>query len=227
MDSTQRDAIQRLLKRVDEVRGLESMPAGSEVKAGDETARLLATAEGLVEELEKARRRLIETNVQLVSLREVAHSMVSSVGTEETTQTVTTYLHKAFGFEDVFLALVNREEAVLEGTWTRRAGTSHASVPFKAALTGEPEGVLSRTVWQHRPFTIHDAQLHPPFESARHSTLSDVVEAGPAFIAVPLQKSRSLYLPHPESKARTGECPLGPEGLRSWDTPPPGKDGRG
>ena len=87
-DPTQREAIQKLLRRVDEVRGLESLPVGPEVAEGEETARLLATAEGLVDELENARRRLIETNVQLVSLREVAHSMVSSVGTEETTRLI-------------------------------------------------------------------------------------------------------------------------------------------
>ena len=122
---TQREAIQRLLRRVDEVRGLESLPVGADFAEGEETARLLATAEGLVDELEKARRRLIETNVQLVSLREVAHTMVSSVGTEETTETVTTYLHKAFGFEDVFLALVHRDDAMLEGTWTRKSGQAY------------------------------------------------------------------------------------------------------
>jgi PAS domain S-box-containing protein len=225
MDSNARDAIRRLLRRVDEVRGLESLPSGLEVPDGEETTRLLSTAESLLDELEKARRRLIETNVQLVSLREVAHSMVSSVEGEETTQTVTTYLHKAFGFDDVFLALVNREEAVLEGTWTRKAGGSHASVPFKAALTGEPEGVMSRTVWQHRPFTIHDAQLHPPFEAARNTTLSDVLEAVPGFIAVPLQKSRSLYLSNAASDVCMRECPFGPEGLGTWYAPPPGKNG--
>src|SRR5512145_1945660 len=107
MDEHQREAVRRLLRRVDEADG----PAG-------ETELLLRTAEGLVDELEKARRRLIETNVQLVSLREVAHSMVSSSETEEATQTVTVYLHKAFGFEDVFLGLVHRDEGVLEGTWT-------------------------------------------------------------------------------------------------------------
>ena len=125
MDSAEREAIRRLFRRVDEVRGLESLPAGQEPPEGQETARLLATAESLLDELEKARRRLIETNVQLVSLREVAHSMVSSGDGEEATQTVTTYLHKAFGFEDVFLALVNREEAMLEGTFyapVKRAG---------------------------------------------------------------------------------------------------------
>ena len=47
-DPTQREAIQRLLRRVDEVRGLESLPVGADFAEGEETARLLATAEGLI-----------------------------------------------------------------------------------------------------------------------------------------------------------------------------------
>ena len=176
MDERQRDALQRLLRRVDEVRGLEVLPPGGEPSPGDATDVLLRTAESLVDELERSRRRLIETNVQLVSLREVAHSMVSSGNADEATQTVTVYLHRAFGFEDVFLALVNREEALLEGTWTRKAGSSHASLPFRVPLISEPEGVLAKAVWQHRPFTIHDAALHPPFSPPADSTLGDVLE---------------------------------------------------
>ena len=226
MDEAQREAIQKLLRRVDEVRGLESLPAGAaEVPAGEETARLLSTAEDLVVELEKSRRRLIETNVQLVSLREVAHSMVSSVGTEETTQTVTTYLHKAFGFEDVFLALVHRDEAMLEGTWTRKTATGHASLPFRIPLVGEPEGVLARSVWQHRAFTIHDARLHPPFDAPPETTLGDVIEAVQGFTVVPLQRSRTLFETGAEEGVCDRACPFGPQGRGSWYTPPPGSNG--
>ena len=66
----------------------------------DDPRRCCAPSE-LVEELERSHRRLIETNVQLVSLREVASSMVTcTVDIGETTRTVTRYLHRAFGFED-------------------------------------------------------------------------------------------------------------------------------
>ena len=224
-DPTQREAIQRLLRRVDEVRGLESLPVGADLAEGEETARLLATAEGLVDELEKARRRLIETNVQLVSLREVAHSMVSSVGTEETTETVTTYLHKAFGFEDVFLALVHRDDGMLEGTWTRKSGQAHASIHFRVPLVGEPEGVLARSVWQHRAFTIHDARLHPPFDAPPDTTLGDVIEAVQGYTAVPLQRSRTLYDSAQVNEVCDRECPFGPQGRGSWYAPPPGANG--
>ncbi|MGH7724013.1 MAG: two-component system sensor histidine kinase NtrB [Candidatus Eiseniibacteriota bacterium] len=219
MDPRHREALRKLLRRVDEVRGLEALPAGDPGPAGEETELLLRTAENLVDELERARRRLIETNVQLVSLREVAHSMVSSVDAEEATQTVTTYLHRAFGFEDVFLALVHRDEGVLEGTWTRKTGATHASIPFRVPLLGEPEGVLAKSVWQHRPFTIHDPKLHPPFLPAADSTLGDVLDFIEGFTAVPLQRSRTLLVPVGSPTVCDRDCPFGPSGRGTWYTP--------
>ncbi len=195
MDDKQREALRRLLRRVDEVRGLEVVPPdGGGGETGEETDLLLRTAESLVDELERSRRRLIETNVQLVSLREVAHSMVSSNESEEATQTVTTYLHKAFGFEDVFLGLIHREEGVLEGSWTRKTGGSHATLPFRVPLLGAPESVVVKSVWQHRPFVIHDARLHPPFTAAADSTLADVLELVDGYAVVPLQRSRTVLV---------------------------------
>lgn len=224
MDEKQRESLRRLLRRVDEVRGLDALPelpAGSDA---DDTEALLRTAEGLVDELEKARRRLIETNVQLVSLREVAHSMVSSSEAEEATQTATVYLHRAFGFEDVFLGLVHRDEGVLEGTWTRRVGTSHASLPFRVPLLGETEGILAKSVWQHRPFTIHDASLHPPFTAAADSTLADVLDLIDGFTVVPLQRSRTLLAPASPVEECDRDCPFSAAARGTW-YPPPGANG--
>jgi signal transduction histidine kinase len=224
MDEKQRESLRRLLRRVDEVRGLDALPAPDPESAAEETEVLLRTAEGLVEELEKSRRRLIETNVQLVSLREVAHSMVSSSEAEEATQTVTVYLHKAFGFEDVFLGLVHRDEGVLEGTWTRKVGASHASLPFRVPLLGEAEGVLAKSVWQHRPFTIHDARLHRPFSPAADSTMADVLELVDGFTVVPLQRSRTLLAPAGSPGVCDRDCPFGGAGRGTW-YPPPGANG--
>jgi PAS domain S-box-containing protein len=224
MDPRQREALQKLLQRIDEVRGLDALPetAGGD---GDDTDQLLRTAGHLLDELDKSRRRLIETNVQLVSLREVAHSMVSSGDADEATQTVTVYLHRAFGFEDVFLALVNRDEALLEGTWTRRTGGSHASLPFRVPLIAEPESILAKSVWQHRPFSIHDAALHPAFSPPPDSTLGDVLELIDGYTAVPLQRSRSLLASPGATSICDLDCPFGANGKGTW-YPPAGLNGR-
>ena len=150
--------------------------------------------------------------------------MVSSNESEEATQTVTTYLHKAFGFEDVFLGLIHREEGVLEGMWTRKTGGSHATLPFRVPLLGAPESVVVKSVWQHRPFVIHDARLHPPFTAAPDSTLADVLELVDGYAVVPLQRSRTLLSTPGCADTCDRDCPFGPAGKGTW-YPPPGADG--
>jgi hypothetical protein len=133
MSMSQRDALRDLLRRVDEVRGLAEAerPSSGDL---DDASVLIRTVGELVEELERSHRRLIETNVQLVSLREVASSMVSSLDTGETTRTVTRYLRRAFGFEDAFLLLIDRERVSLAGTWTLGASTATgSSCPWSGA----------------------------------------------------------------------------------------------
>src|SRR5690348_5853496 len=100
MTPTQRAALRELLRRADEVRGMadrSEVPAGADPEDGD---ALLLMLHDVVEELERSQRRLIETNVQLVSLREVASSMAANLDHAETTRTVTRYLSRAFGFDE-------------------------------------------------------------------------------------------------------------------------------
>ena len=87
MPTNQSDAVQDLLRRIDEVRGLSDRNAEATRLDPGDPAALLRTLGELVEELERSHRRLIETNVQLVSLREVASSLVMTQDTAETTRT--------------------------------------------------------------------------------------------------------------------------------------------
>jgi PAS domain S-box-containing protein len=184
-----RQSLQELLRHVDEVRGLASLPPAVVAGHADDAELLFATATELVDELERSHRRLIETNVQLVSLREVANSVVSSLDDEEATRTVAGYLLQAFAMSEVFLCLANREENVLEGTWCRRDGRGTACHPLRVPLTADG-GVASRAVWWNRTYTIRDARRNPPFALPAGHRLADVMEGLGSYTAVPLQRSR-------------------------------------
>ncbi len=138
MSEAHSEALRALLRRVDEVRGMSDRAAGSSVVGLDGGETLLRTLSELVEELERSHRRLIETNVQLVSLREVAGSLTNTVDTAETTRTVTRYLRRAFGFDQVGLLLIDRERGVLTGAWTGgEAGGADRSDTLEFPLVGE------------------------------------------------------------------------------------------
>ncbi|MBI3539948.1 MAG: PAS domain-containing protein, partial [Candidatus Eisenbacteria bacterium] len=216
MSHEQRAALRALLRRVDEVRGLAERSEVPTAIEPDDTAALLRTVSELVEELERSHRRLIETNVQLVSLREVANRMVTSLDSGETTHTVTRYLHRAFGFEDAFLLLVDRDRMRLNGTWTRGDGGREHSHALDLPLAGDP-GALARSVWLNRTVHLHDPQRHLVAQLPEGHPLQEVFAELGSLATVPLQRSQA---PIAETRELCGaRCVLGDA---SAVAPPPG-----
>ena len=217
MTTSQHEALRELMRRVDEVRGLAGRGEPRAAVDPTDPGALLVTLSELVEELEHSHRRLIETNVQLVSLREVASGMVSAADSGETARTVTRYLSRAFGFEEVFLLLLDREKAQLEGTWTRGGGRGH-SVPLQLPLLGD-QGAIARALWLNRTVTHHAARHHPPALLPEGHPLQETLAGLGAVVCVPLQRSHVL-LPGGETHEVCGaRCIIGDAALLA---PPPG-----
>jgi PAS domain S-box-containing protein len=217
MDMERQASLRDLLRRVDEVRGLGEPAGAPSAVEHDGSEALVRTVSELVEELERSHRRLIETNVQLVSLREVASSMVSSLDTGETTRTVTRYLHRAFGFEDAFLLLIDREQAVLAGTWTHGGEAREHSHRLELPLVGDA-GALTRSLWLNRTVHLRDPRRHVVAQLPEGHPLQEALAGLGTLACVPLQRSQST--PVAETHELCGaRCALG-------DTvvivPPPG-----
>ncbi len=206
-----------LLRRVDEVRGLappDGVPAAAAAVGGEALVRTVAD---LVEELERSHRRLIETNVQLVSLREVANGMVTALDSGETTRTVTRYLHRAFGFEDAFLLLVDRGRGTLAGTWTHGHERREVSHRLELPLVGAGGGIL-RSLWMNRTVHLRDARRHPAADLPDGHPLQEPLERLGSFACVPLQRSQGGPVAQPHELCGA-HCVLGD--VRTL-VPPPG-----
>jgi PAS domain S-box-containing protein len=218
MSTTQRESLRDLLRRIDEVRGMSDRPDGHPSLEPGDTSALVTTLHELVEELERSHRRLIETNVQLVSLREVASSMMSTLDTGETTRTVTRYLCRAFGFEEVFLVLVNRESGRLEGTWTQGRGGHDHSVALDLPLLGDP-GAIARALWLNRTVVHHASRQHPPTLLPEGHPLQETLGRLGSTVCIPLQRSHSMLPPADTHELCGARCILGDAGMLA---PPPG-----
>jgi PAS domain S-box-containing protein len=218
MDAAKRETLSSLLRRIDDVRGLSGRPDSGLALDPSDPDNVLATLGELVEELERSHRRLIETNVQLVSLREVASSMVSARDAAETTRTVTRYLSHAFGFPDVLLGLADRERRTLSGTWTSRRNGREQSVSFEVPLLGDG-GALVRSFWLNRTLWQRDVRRHPLAILPDGHPLGDVLDGVEAALCVPLQRSQTLVPGDDAHELCGARCILG-------DTanlvPPPG-----
>jgi len=220
MTPSQRRALRQLLRRADEVRGMtdrSEMPVSVGLASGE---ALLHTLNDLVEELERSHRRLIETNVQLVSLREVASRMAANIDQGETTRTVTHYLCRAFGFDEVFLLLIDRESGRLSGTWTRSEedGPRDAGTGIELPLIGD-QGAITRCLWLNRTLVHHAARLHPPALLPGGHPLQEVVAGLGSVACVPLQRSHGAPSGRTALAPCAAECIIGDPLLLN---PPPG-----
>ena len=217
MTDQNREALRSLLRRVDEVRGLSDRSATSATVGLDDTGALVQTLGELVEELERSHRRLIETNVQLVSLREVAGSLTNTVDAAETTRTVTRYLQRAFGFDQVGLLLIDRERGVLCGAWTSGRGDQARTESLEVPLVGE-RGALARAVWLDRTLLHLDCRRHAPAFVAEHHPLHEIFERLGSLACVPLQRSQAA--PGESGESCSERCVLGDSAFLA---PPPGE----
>jgi len=219
MNSWERDTLRDLMRRVDEVRGLsrESDPAVDVETVG--TAALLDTIEDLAGELERSHRRLIETNVQLVSLREVASTVGSTLDMDETARVVTRYLCRAFGFDDGFLLLIDRDNLKLDGTWTHLAGGKERSYALSVPLLGD-QGAVTRALWLNRTLVHHDPPANVVVAVPEGHPLADLLEGLTGSLCVPLLRSRPV-LPAGDTHEMCGaRCILGDTTVLA---PPPGR----
>lgn len=211
MEVIHNEAVRELLRRVDEVRGLSS---ASDVPASDVTLDsdgLIRALTELVNELERSHRRLIETNVQLVSLREVASDTLSALDGAETARRVTRYLGRAFGFGDVFLLFVNAEEARLEGAWTHTAGGRDQAHALEVPLIGN-NGAVARALWLNRSVVHHSPRRHPPAFLPGGHPLEEAFGRLRSVACVPLGRSH-VALPGADPHELCGaDCILGEVG---------------
>jgi len=223
MHEVWRDDLRALLRRVSEVRGLSDRSEAPTALAPGDGEALMHTLRELADDLERSHRRLIEANIQLVSLREVASSLVGRLDHGDTTKTVTRYLTRAFAFDDAFLLLLDRENARLTGTWTHRSGDHEHSDVLEIPLLGG-QGALARSLWLNRTVVQRAPRHHVPAALPHGHPLQDVFHEIGHLICVPLQRSHPVA-PATEAHELCGaRCILGDAALFA---PPPPPDDQG
>jgi PAS domain S-box-containing protein len=213
MTESSRERLRALLQRVEEVRGLSQVGGTSAIGALDDPHALVEVLGQLVNDLEHAHRRLIETNVQLVSLREVASSLAGTRSAAEATRLVARYLRGVLDFDQVGLLLVDRARGVLTGTWGWGGSLAPVEVPL-----ADGEGAIVRTLWHDRAAQHLDPERHPALVLPEDHPLARVFAEQSWFACVPLEPASAPRgdAPHPDCQG----CAVG----RSPLAPPPGAD---
>ncbi len=202
-----------VVARVEAIKGVRSNDAPLALWT-DPTARLDAVTDGLVGDLEESYFRLIRTNIQLLSLKEVGRSIIASLDRERTVQSVIEYLQRGVGFQEFGLFTWNADDGVFEGGVRRHSSGEWAWAPERFALP-ELDGVMGRALGAGRPVLIKDAAMHP-LGSLHGESLCAAAAAG-SYVVVPLVSSSPPACEWETRGCDAATCPASPAGAgKSW-----------
>ncbi len=182
MAESNREPLSGLWRRVEEVRGLSQGTGTPALGTHEHPETLVRALSQLADELEQAHRRLIETQVQWVSLREVAGSLTGTRDAGEATRLVVRYLRGLLDFDQVAMFLVDRERGVLTGTW----GWSGGLTPVEASLVGAG-GALSDALWRNAAIEGYDPASEPVLVLPENHPLSAAFAAQGSYVCLPLE----------------------------------------
>lgn len=116
----------------------------------------------LADDLESNSRRLIQTSVQLLGLREVAASAVTLTNPEGITGHIASYLRKAFGFEQVLLLGADNDDGALRGIWMPGENGAPDPVTLRVPLN-QHESVFVSVFYSDTPSLVADPSDFPLF----------------------------------------------------------------
>ncbi len=138
---------ERLERRLDDLRGLGILSPASEAAPLDGEIQLMDLAHDLADSLESTQRRVIETSIQLLSLRELVANLLTLRTPREVAETVSLYLHKAFDHELALVGVWDETSEMLHG-WVAVRNGGASCYPFR--LHGDWDGALRDSIRQNR-----------------------------------------------------------------------------
>jgi PAS domain S-box-containing protein len=175
-----------LKQRLDDLRGFGVLATGGVGYTLNGEQALMELSLSLIDALESTQRRVIETSIQILSLRELVAKLLSLHTAAEVAETVTMYLSKAFDHERVLVGIAGEAADTLDGWTAVRDGETRLR-PFR--LHGEWGGALREALEQETPVQGRDGEGVPLVAGPSvPAALADFEEGklGP-FMAYPLR----------------------------------------
>ena len=178
----------RAIARVEAVKGVRT-GAGTLSLRNDPGRRMEQLTHSLIQDLEDSYFRLIKTNIQLLSLKEVGRSIIASLDPQRTVESVLDYLNRGVGFSEYGLYTWNGSAGMFEGGVRRRKGERFewAADSFKPHRS---QGVLAKSLGRQRSYLIKDAGAHLLGSVNGEALFPE--SSHESFVVVPLVKSSPL-----------------------------------
>jgi PAS domain S-box-containing protein len=180
-----RNRYQAVLEGIRKIHG-DTVGEIGQVRAGDVDAAVYRALKEVATALERKNFQLVEKNIQLLSIKEIGLTLVSSLDESKVIDAVINFLSKGLGYRELFVGLFDPDASAFNVYVFRDTPEGHLHHQARLPLA-ELDGLLRKAVQMHQSVLIRDPEMHPigrlglgdPF---RDSTMT-------SYLVVPLVKS--------------------------------------
>ena len=180
-----RNRYQSVLDGIRKIHG-DAVGEFGHVRTGEVDAAVYKALKEVATALERKNFQLVEKNIQLLSIKEIGLTLVSSLDETKVVDAVINFLSKGLGYRELFVGLFDPDSSSFNFYVFRDTPEGHVHQQSRIPL-GDLEGLLRKSVQMHQSVLIRDPEMHPigriggsdPF---RDSTMT-------SYIVVPLVKS--------------------------------------
>lgn len=156
--------------------------------------------------LEKAYYKLAEKNVQLLSLKEIGRSIITTIDDEKIVDVVTEFLNRGLGFKEIVLVLFHPEQRRLKARILidRGVEVEEISQPFEE---GDLGGVLLKAMRARHSTYIRDARMHPLTVAGEKHLLPESTMTSYAIVPLLKGSARTMQKMGPASEEAPSDDP--------------------
>jgi PAS domain S-box-containing protein len=175
---------------MDSIRQTQSnlLPDIARIKDRDPDRVIFKFFKEVVAELERKNFQLVEKNIQLLSIKEIGLTLVSSLDESKVVDAVINFLSKGLGYRELFVGIYHDENQSFN-FYTFRDTASGNTYDESMLKLDDLDGLIKKGVQMHQPLLIRDPEMH------KIGTLNGV-EIFPdstmnSYVIVPLVKSNA------------------------------------
>jgi PAS domain S-box-containing protein len=139
---------------------IEGFPllASAQSRAIDDV--MIESLKDLTAELEKKCYQLVEKNIQLLSLKEISLTIISSLNESRIVDSVQGFLSQGLGFKEIFVGIFSPEIEAFR-IYTFREAFNDSFQQDKVMNLEELDGLLRKSVVTRKSILIRDPDMHP------------------------------------------------------------------
>jgi PAS domain S-box-containing protein len=180
-----RNRYEAVLDGIRKIHG-EAIGELANVRPGEVGTAVYKALKEIATELERKNFQLVEKNIQLLSIKEIGLTLVSSLDESKVVDAVINFLSKGLGYRELFVGIFDSDAEAFNLYVFRDTPEGHVHAQVRVPLT-DVDGMLRKAVQMHQSILIRDPDMHPVGSVGgsplfRDSTMS-------SYIVVPLVKS--------------------------------------